>query len=270
MELGCIDEANRFWALVQPILFFQRREENILSLDWIVVHGTNYHPRPIWPGCTLYRSQERKPCCHSSLLWREEHRKKISRKLQNSLWSKTFQEHFKDCWRTFLSLIKTFQGLHNSLWRKNISRPACISLISNLDSFPSEKHNGCTMQQNFLSIWKIVSLLVIACSVLCFEMKHREYFRPFKSRLKIFEKIQISGGVEKDGQAVGVKWEQIATVWGQKIATVGGFSLWTRPGHWPYVFADWQLAPLLENISVKFKRSKIHSNFKHFDFEGAT
>ena len=33
MELGCIDEANRFWALVQPILFFQRREENILLLD---------------------------------------------------------------------------------------------------------------------------------------------------------------------------------------------------------------------------------------------
>ena len=128
MELGCIDEANRFWALVQPILFFQRREENILLLDWIVVRGTNYHPRPIWPGCTLYRSQERKPCCHSALLWREEHRKKISRKLQNSLWSKTFQEHFKDCWRTFLSLIKkfkvsitlseekTFQGLHVSLW----------------------------------------------------------------------------------------------------------------------------------------------------------
>ena len=77
-------------------------------------------------------------------------------------------------------------------------------------------------------------------------MKHREYFRSFKSRLKIFEKIQIFGGVEKDGQAVGVKWEQIATVWGQKIATVGGFSLWTRPGHWPYVFADWQLGPLLE------------------------
>ena len=81
------------------------------------------------------------------------------------------------------------------------------------------------MQQNFLSIWKIVSLLVIACFVLCYEMKHREYFRSFKSRLKIFEKIQIFGGVEKDGQAVGVKWEQIATVWGQKIATVGGFSL---------------------------------------------
>ena len=40
MELGCIDKANRFWALVQPILFFQRREENILLLDWIVVHGT--------------------------------------------------------------------------------------------------------------------------------------------------------------------------------------------------------------------------------------
>ena len=152
------------------------------------------------------------------------------------------QEDFKEAAK--LSLIKnisrTFQGLLKNISlsdkkhfkvsitlseEKNISRTACISLISDLDSFPSEKHNGCTMQQNFLSIWKIVSLLVITCFVLCFEMKHREYFRPFNPRLKIFEKIQIFGGLEKDGQAVGVKWEQIATVWGQKIATVGGFSL---------------------------------------------
>ena len=136
---------------------------------------------------------------------------------------------------------KKIQGLHNSLWRKNISRTACISLISYLDSFPSEKHNGCTMQQNFLSIWKIVSLLVITCFVLCFEMKHREYFRSFKSRLKIFEKIQIFGGVEKDGQAVGVKWEQIATVWGQKIATVGGLFI---------VNAAWTLAVCLRWLAA--------------------
>ena len=107
MELGCIDEANRFWALVQPILFFQRREENILLLDWIVVHGTNYHPRPIWPGCTLYRSQERKPQC-------------------TAMARGAPQEDFKEAAK--LSLIKnisrTFQGLlkNISLSDKNISR----------------------------------------------------------------------------------------------------------------------------------------------------
>ena len=165
MERGCIDEANRFWALVQPILFFQRREENILLLDWIVVHGTNYHPRPIWPGCTLYRSQERKPCCHSALLWREEHRKKISRKLQNSLWSKTFQEYFKDCWRTFLSLIKTFQGLHNSLWRKKHFK-ACMYL-SDLRSWFLSKWKAQWMQDATKPPFNLEDCIAAGNNMLC-------------------------------------------------------------------------------------------------------